>query len=449
MPFSTDPAQRTAGALLPTLFASVAMLVLGLAPLGARAQTLNWMQWTAPAGYPANYTGGPTPYAYVNGASGLLTLPDSSVVTVALTGEVAEYSCFETLITSCPAGWWRSTARGWGPNTQYPVGTFTSANVPTVPNTANLVTQAGYVPSVARHTLTFSQPVTNIVMTIVSLGGTTGQSAYQFDQDFMLLSQHPSCAGAVTDAAPQNNCLTVHGRTLTGREGSGALQFTGTFTSISWEVTVPEVYSGFNVGVTSASFTAQDPLVLAATPTAIPAGGTSTLSTTGGSGPGAVGYTLVSGPCTLSGTTLTGTSAGACELTATKAGDGIYASLTSNAVTVTVVPSHAVTYNANGATSGAAPGSQFKGDGIDLTLAGAGGLVRTGYTFSGWNTAADGSGTPYALGASYTADATLTLFAQWTAVAAAPVAIPTLSTWLQILLALLLCGLAARQMRRR
>ena len=41
--------------------------------------------------------------------------------------------------------------------------------------------------------------------------------------------------------------------------------------------------------------------------------------------------------------------------------------------------------------------------------------TRTGYTFNGWNTASDGSGTSYASGASYTPSAATTLYAQWTA----------------------------------
>jgi hypothetical protein len=41
---------------------------------------------------------------------------------------------------------------------------------------------------------------------------------------------------------------------------------------------------------------------------------------------------------------------------------------------------------------------------VALTLqTNTGSLAKTGYTFSGWNTAADGSGTSYAEGASYTA----------------------------------------------
>jgi len=40
--------------------------------------------------------------------------------------------------------------------------------------------------------------------------------------------------------------------------------------------------------------------------------------------------------------------------------------------------------------------------------------TRSGYTFSGWNTAADGSGTSYGDGASITTASSVTLYAQWT-----------------------------------
>jgi uncharacterized repeat protein (TIGR02543 family) len=77
---------------------------------------------------------------------------------------------------------------------------------------------------------------------------------------------------------------------------------------------------------------------------------------------------------------------------------------------------YSVTYNANGATSGTAPATQTKTHNVALTLAtNSGNLARTGYTFAGWNTAANGSGTNYAAGASYTGNANLSLFARWTA----------------------------------
>jgi uncharacterized repeat protein (TIGR02543 family) len=43
-------------------------------------------------------------------------------------------------------------------------------------------------------------------------------------------------------------------------------------------------------------------------------------------------------------------------------------------------------------------------------------FTRTGYSFAGWNTAANGSGTAYADAASYSFSASVTLYAQWTAV---------------------------------
>ena len=42
-------------------------------------------------------------------------------------------------------------------------------------------------------------------------------------------------------------------------------------------------------------------------------------------------------------------------------------------------------------------------------------FTRAGYSFSGWNTQADGWGTNYADGATYAFAADITLYAQWTA----------------------------------
>ncbi|MBM4165099.1 MAG: InlB B-repeat-containing protein, partial [Lentisphaerae bacterium] len=75
-----------------------------------------------------------------------------------------------------------------------------------------------------------------------------------------------------------------------------------------------------------------------------------------------------------------------------------------------------VIFHANGATGGTVPSAQIKTYGVTLTLAAnTGSLVRTGYSFAGWNTAANGTGTDYAVGASYTANVGLTLYAKWTA----------------------------------
>lgn len=70
-----------------------------------------------------------------------------------------------------------------------------------------------------------------------------------------------------------------------------------------------------------------------------------------------------------------------------------------------------VTYNGNGADGGATA-AQTKKWGTPLSLS-ANGFTRTNYTFLYWNTAADGSGTRYNAGASYTTNASLTLYAIW------------------------------------
>lgn len=75
------------------------------------------------------------------------------------------------------------------------------------------------------------------------------------------------------------------------------------------------------------------------------------------------------------------------------------------------LPSYTVSYNANGGSG--APSSQSKKWGATLTLSSTT-PTRTGYTFAGWNTKSDGTGTNYAKGASFTANANTTLYAKWT-----------------------------------
>ena len=76
-----------------------------------------------------------------------------------------------------------------------------------------------------------------------------------------------------------------------------------------------------------------------------------------------------------------------------------------------------VTYNGNTNTGGSVPGVSNYGYNTTATVAAnTGTLVKTGYTFAGWNTAADGSGTAYAASGSvtFTITASITLYAQWT-----------------------------------
>lgn len=87
----------------------------------------------------------------------------------------------------------------------------------------------------------------------------------------------------------------------------------------------------------------------------------------------------------------------------------------SMSLTINTPETYTVSYDGNANTSGTAPSNQTKTENVDLTLSDPGTLLRTGYTFTGWNTAPDGSGTNYAASATYTANASATLYAQWTA----------------------------------
>jgi uncharacterized repeat protein (TIGR02543 family) len=72
-----------------------------------------------------------------------------------------------------------------------------------------------------------------------------------------------------------------------------------------------------------------------------------------------------------------------------------------------------VTYNINGATSEATPAAQTVNAGVSVTLAASTGITKTNYTFGGWNTSADGTGTNYSAGSSYTPAGNITLYAKW------------------------------------
>ena len=84
-----------------------------------------------------------------------------------------------------------------------------------------------------------------------------------------------------------------------------------------------------------------------------------------------------------------------------------------------VVPEYTVTYYGNGNDEGTAPVDEDSpyGSGSTVTVLGAGTLAKSGNIFAGWNTAADGSGTNYAAGATFTITADTDLYAQWTDVA--------------------------------
>ena len=75
-------------------------------------------------------------------------------------------------------------------------------------------------------------------------------------------------------------------------------------------------------------------------------------------------------------------------------------------------PTFTVTFNANGG-SGTAPGSQTVNAGSSVTLPNGGNLSKSGFSFGGWNTKADGTEINFSAGSSLTPTGNITLFAKW------------------------------------
>lgn len=103
-------------------------------------------------------------------------------------------------------------------------------------------------------------------------------------------------------------------------------------------------------------------------------------------------------------------------LSVTISGGGTSSFFTSKTLSVTIpltVPSttYTATYNGNNATSGSTSSTSYTNPPSTSGTIANNGFSRTGYYFGGWNTAANGTGTWYYGGDSFTGN--LTLYAQW------------------------------------
>lgn len=97
--------------------------------------------------------------------------------------------------------------------------------------------------------------------------------------------------------------------------------------------------------------------------------------------------------------------------TVLKGGGESTTSSCSASISVPALAPATITFNANGG-SGTVPTAISTYVGVANTIP-SNSLTRTGYTFNGWNTASDGSGTAYATGSTITPTGNVTLYAQW------------------------------------
>lgn len=117
----------------------------------------------------------------------------------------------------------------------------------------------------------------------------------------------------------------------------------------------------------------------------------------------------------------------------TAAGSGSsYLPSTTASVSVSLAIPYAINYNANGGTgTTSATTTSTTAASATLTVA-SNSYSRSGYVFTGWNTAADGSGTSYSPGNSLTLTSptiSVTLYAQWTTATPAPVWSNGIDAW--------------------
>jgi hypothetical protein len=94
--------------------------------------------------------------------------------------------------------------------------------------------------------ISFSKPVTNPVVAVMSLGRAGIPTRYVFGQVPTLLSSGVGFFGGC------DTCLKVKRKTLTGTEGHGVVQFMGTYKAITWKQPDFEFWHGMTIGAPTA-----------------------------------------------------------------------------------------------------------------------------------------------------------------------------------------------------
>ena len=126
------------------------------------------------------------------------------------------------------------------PNYWIPFDAYVSSLVMNPPEYKDVVRLVGGDDQV--YVLEFSQPVTDPIMAIVSLGSPTAKAEYHFNVPFNIVSYGPSPWG--------NGYMTQRpGYILEGYEGSGVVQFLGTYSRIEWTAPTYENWHGITVGI--------------------------------------------------------------------------------------------------------------------------------------------------------------------------------------------------------
>lgn len=174
-------------------------------------------------------------------AAGTITLPSAQVIGLSYSGDVSFAQTDGTGVN-----YWAQSSPAPYNNNAYNAYSGV-ANMPADSDIVALRRATG----AASNVLSFSQPVTDPILLVLSIGQPGYTVRYDFDQDFTILSSGNghwggSAAGSLFEEA---------GDVLRGVEGHGAIQFLGTYSTISWTVDPAENWHGFTVGIPSAQRT--------------------------------------------------------------------------------------------------------------------------------------------------------------------------------------------------
>ena len=128
----------------------------------------------------------------------------------------------------------------WAPNSSFIGGTVTTS-----PSTVGDDIRLNGIGFTGPNTITFASPLANPVFAIWSLGAPGTTASFTFNAT-------PTLEAGGPNSLFGGSSITVLGNVVSGNEGNGVVQFTGTFSSISWTDT-PEHFYAFTVGLNGPS----------------------------------------------------------------------------------------------------------------------------------------------------------------------------------------------------
>ena len=207
-------ALRRRGFALATGLAAVALTTT------AFAATYNYVNWTT-----ADVAGGT--------ASGIIPLVGDAGVGVTFTATTADGGAGDL---------YGAQTGGNGTNYWTPAATYESSEVENAPPTSDIIQLAGGENET--YTVNLSEPIVDPIMAIVSLGAAGAAITYNFDSPFTIVSQGTDDWGGSSTSLVQ-----LPNNVLQGSEGSGVIQFIGTYSTFSWTVPSPESWHGFTFGI--------------------------------------------------------------------------------------------------------------------------------------------------------------------------------------------------------